>query len=786
MYNDMSAEKDKEMTESWKADTDRIVAFTGLFSAAVANLVAVSIQDLRPNSQDDSTFYLKNIYQLLADANIPNASIPTTSTVPPPFSPPRYVVWVNSFLFLSLAVSLTCGLLAMLLHQWARRYIKVTQTQFTPHKRARIRAFFAEGVDRSHLAWAVEALPILLHLSLALFFAGLLVLLFNADFTVFGVVAGWVGLCVAIYGCITLFPIFRRDSPYCSPLSSPAWSLLNGTIFATIRVFYSSGILDHIDFATRDRMINMGVLSRRRFVEGMDKTAEAMALEISPDIDARALMWTFDSLDEDHKLERFFAGIPGFCSSTVVPDPFGVFIEPNKWTLSEALIGLMHRTLTSSLVSESVRMSRTLICSKAAHAASLPIKPATCEQVINGWLDGLLDFVEFGQFLRRNNYNDTSTAYYSTCIVAIIIARVKERDDPWSELAMGHLGISASVLQSYVAHGDSALLANYIHILREIIHVHFEHFRSGAAASRWKTLGLVSQFDIQGTLPTLQHDFCDLWNEIVRMARDRRVRPLLILLLKNVRRAYIALHEDTDSAPTAFSASTTDDEHVLFILPSYPLCNVPGHRPRPSSRPRVALLNTAILTTHIHDGSGLATSPASPILHDNPARPPALLSSSPNTASSPAPSPLRVDENPAGVPHPDNGDIPDSSHVAHQTNVDGHRIPATLPDPATTGVTQGSVRTTLSFTPTLQHDADFRTSSDAPDVLSLPSPTASIDNMIPMSTLSSSDRPAARTDLAQSQSESHSFMLTTVPLATSSPASSPVPHSGTTAEGEDG
>ena len=550
-------------------------------------MVAVSIQDLRPNSQDRSTFYLQNIYQLLAD---PNVSTSPALIDPPRFSPPRHAVLVNSLWFLSLAVGLTCGLLATLLGQWARRYLKVIQTRSSPHKRARIRAFFAEGIDKLHLPWAVEALPFLLHLSLSLFFAGLLVLLFNTDHAVFGVIAGWVGLCVAVYGYFTFIPIFRQDSPYCSPLSSPAWSLFNGTIFAVIRTLYSSGILDRVGFAIRDRMINLGVLSKRRFVEGMVKTAEETALKISPEIDARALMWTFDSLDEDHKLERFFAGVPGFCGSKAVSSPFGVFIEPYKWRLSDALVGLMHRTLTPNLVSDSVRRRRSLICTRAMHAASLPIRPSICEEIINGGWDGLLKHVEFGHFVKRDHYNDPSMAYYSACMVAIVIARVKERDGHWFELAMDQLGISAPVLQSYLAHGDSVLLANYIHILRDIVHVHFENFQSGDAASRWKTLELVSEFDIQDTLPTLQHDFCDLWNEIVRMAGttpDHRIRSILIVLLKNVRRAYIALHEGTDSAPTAFSASTANDEHVLFQLSSYPICNIPYHRSRP--------------TLHVHD-----------------------------------------------------------------------------------------------------------------------------------------------------------------------------------------
>ncbi|KAI9447420.1 hypothetical protein H4582DRAFT_1802559 [Lactarius indigo] len=178
-------EKDKKMVEGWKADADGILIFTDLFSAVVALLISMSIQDIRPNPQDTSNFYLANIYQTLADPNqsIISSSLPAS---PPPFSLPKYAVWVNTLWFLSLVISITCALLTTLLQQWARQYLKVTQPRCSQHKRARICAFFFEGVDKFFLPWVVEALPTLLHVSLFLFFAGLVVFLCNVDLTRYG------------------------------------------------------------------------------------------------------------------------------------------------------------------------------------------------------------------------------------------------------------------------------------------------------------------------------------------------------------------------------------------------------------------------------------------------------------------------------------------------------------------------------------------------------------------------------------------------------------------------
>ncbi|KAN0140380.1 hypothetical protein V8E53_001589, partial [Lactarius tabidus] len=215
MYLEMATEEDKKMAENWKADADGILIFTGLFSAAVASLISVSIQDLQQNPQDTSNFYLANIYQATINPNA-SSSLPSS---PPPFSPPNYAVWVNALWFLSLAISLTCALLATLLQQWARRYLKVTQSRYSLHKRARIRAFYAEGVEKCLLPWAVETLPTLLHISLFLFFAGLVVFLWNVNLTIFKLVLSWVAFCTALYGCVTLMPMFCYDSPYYTSLS---------------------------------------------------------------------------------------------------------------------------------------------------------------------------------------------------------------------------------------------------------------------------------------------------------------------------------------------------------------------------------------------------------------------------------------------------------------------------------------------------------------------------------------------------------------------------------------
>ena len=122
---------------------------------------------------------------------------------------------------MSLIISLTCALLATLLQQWARRYLRVTRTRYSLLKRARVRAFFAEGLERRYFPLVVETLPGLLHASVFLFFAGLPIFVFGTNQTVFAAVLSCVGLSGLSYLLLTFMPLVFHDSPYHTPLSTP-------------------------------------------------------------------------------------------------------------------------------------------------------------------------------------------------------------------------------------------------------------------------------------------------------------------------------------------------------------------------------------------------------------------------------------------------------------------------------------------------------------------------------------------------------------------------------------
>jgi len=616
MYSNIAEEEDNKLAERWQKDADEILIFvrpssctilralthinyyqTGFFTVAVAVLLTSSTQDLRPNPQDTSAFYLANIYQILADPNttVPPTSVPSAVAIPPPFSPPRYAVWVNSLWFLSFVIGLTCGLLATLSRQWARRYVAITQPpRCSPENRARMRAFFSNGVDKMHLPWAIEALSVLLHLSLLLFFSGLVIFLFNIDRTIFTSVIWWIGLFTIIYGWITLMPVFRHDSPYYAPLSSTAWTLytsIQHTLFASL-VFITWRTSSYQSYFLFRDLRNR---YRHWISVGIRQAVEDTSMTSSPETDVRILNWTIGSLVDDDSLEKYFGTIPGFAKSNTVKIPGGELPFAHFKKFWVALCGFLGRTLSLDPLNESVKARRLIKCLNA-----MDVIP--CPSHVQGFLYRLIDerlgqiplSIETGHTLTRcctnNDGNISQSAQY--CVIRILMT-VEERDDRWIALAKKQFGLPEHRLQYNLAYGNnSALLSILIHVIRQVIR---------ADPSKPWLLSSLSNFDIHDTLPGLQNEFCALWNEIVLEAKRKESDDdddHLVKVLREIRHVYIALHQGTDDAPTTFSAHTHYLDPILVRPSSYPLCNNTFHQP--DSIPRPLIINPSDIPPPTH------------------------------------------------------------------------------------------------------------------------------------------------------------------------------------------
>ncbi|KDR75477.1 hypothetical protein GALMADRAFT_68761, partial [Galerina marginata CBS 339.88] len=111
--------KDKAQCDAWKDEVQNLLIFAGLFSAVVTAFVIDSYKGLKADPNDKMIDLLSRIATRVENP------LNTTATLPPveiPFSPPSFVIRLNTFWFLSLVLSLSTVLLGIISLQWLREH----------------------------------------------------------------------------------------------------------------------------------------------------------------------------------------------------------------------------------------------------------------------------------------------------------------------------------------------------------------------------------------------------------------------------------------------------------------------------------------------------------------------------------------------------------------------------------------------------------------------------------------------------------------------------------------
>jgi hypothetical protein len=435
-----------------------------------------------------------------------------------------------------------------------------------------MRAFFSHGANKLDSRLIVERLPMLLHLSLFLFLAGLGIYLFHINHAVFASVIWSIVLFSTGYLAISLMPTFMIDSPFFTPLSNRLFRIIHMTL-ALITVPFASFVPNHmVSDKSKERFLRWFNRRVRWASGGVEKGADEIVLERSWEFDLRILRWSIGALANDDALETFFEAIPGFFNSKLVKHLQGNFPEYLLNEFWNVLNGFVRRTLSSNLVAASDKARRldiglnamnVISKSRASSASTIPY-----DVLVSGWdwdQVAQLSEVEHGQLLKHCTSDHEINAHYAQCVVAKILARTPERDDRWIRLATDAFGLSESDLQDYIAYGSSSVsVAISIHLIRQSIRCRFYD---------WDALKAFPVVDIRNIHPELQHDFCALWNEVVHEARKQKRFSPPVRILRWSYRQHIALHQGT--APTHFSTPIDPFDSNMLNPSSYPLCTQP-------------------------------------------------------------------------------------------------------------------------------------------------------------------------------------------------------------------
>ncbi|KAH8989061.1 hypothetical protein EDB92DRAFT_1947613 [Lactarius akahatsu] len=518
MYNERAKEHDEKMAESWKGDAEGILVFTGLFSAAVAQLLGSVLQSLQLNPQDASSFYLARIYQLTPGSNAQSIHLPDN---PDGFKPPKTAIWVSILWSLSLVISLSCALLATLLQQWARRYLRITQKWNDPQKRAQIRELMRLALKKQvRLRWMVELLPTLLHISVFLFLVGFVAYLSTFNHSVAKWAGACAGTCALLYMYISLVPIISRDSPYYTPLTTLVWAISMGiaSVFLRLRHFVASRS-SHLGDTVRIQ--ESFQLYYQRVVKGVAKDVEKLADTQSSDLATFVLLSTFDSLDGDGDMEQFLSRIPGLYASARVHLDGNAFARFNSDILPSSIMSFMDHVLSSNLP-DSAKQNCVAICSRAINANLLLLQSTFRQilQTLNSDIFNRADFVRLAlEHLRRDDQDsDPWVKDYAQCIVAVAMNRTHLEDGAWIDMAWHYLKPHHA---QYRWEAHNLRLCNLIYITRQLKDSRLENSDQFEIGGDWY-IALVEarKLEVRGTALGLRLEFRALWNELVGVAHD--------------------------------------------------------------------------------------------------------------------------------------------------------------------------------------------------------------------------------------------------------------------------
>ncbi|KAF7291947.1 hypothetical protein MIND_01220300 [Mycena indigotica] len=288
VYVDEAERYDKSLVASWKSDMEGMLIFAGLFSASLTAFLIESYKTLVPDSGEATV-------QLLQQILVVSSSNSTfTPPISQPFRPSASSLVCNTLWFISLGLSLTCALVATLLEQWARDFLHRANIRSSPVVRARIYSYLYYGLRQYKMHAVVDTIPSLLHASLLFFFGGLVAFLLPVNKIIAGLVGGILGFVLGIYAFLTVFPLFRLNSPYRTSLSNTIWGICQSCVRWWRRHRHPGNYSNEAPTTIVDNIIKNAVKPSGHRKEW----------------DTAALIWTMRSLSDDTELQTFVEAIP--------------------------------------------------------------------------------------------------------------------------------------------------------------------------------------------------------------------------------------------------------------------------------------------------------------------------------------------------------------------------------------------------------------------------------------------------------------------------------------------
>ncbi|EJD44727.1 hypothetical protein AURDEDRAFT_166211 [Auricularia subglabra TFB-10046 SS5] len=214
-YDRVARDDDRERIGNWNRGLDNLALFAGLFSAVTTAFIIQLQNDTRPD-------YAELTFRVL------NASAAGVPFEQKHFSIASDVRATNCLWIASLMLSLAAALIAIMGKDWVGMY--ASRPVCNPRQWAEIRTYRLSCIERWYMSGIIASAPVLLHVSLVLFAAGL-VLFVSSDPVTYRLALVLAVITGALYMVIALSAVLFPDSPYKSPATQAASRTLRALDF---------------------------------------------------------------------------------------------------------------------------------------------------------------------------------------------------------------------------------------------------------------------------------------------------------------------------------------------------------------------------------------------------------------------------------------------------------------------------------------------------------------------------------------------------------------------------
>ncbi|KAF9524639.1 hypothetical protein CPB83DRAFT_773535, partial [Crepidotus variabilis] len=196
-------QKEKGRCEAWKEEVDKLLVFSGLFSAVITGLLVESQKSL----SEDSIKTL--LTQLVAQGANQTVAAVAASGASGKFTASDSSKRVNALWFLSLVLSLATALFGIVAQQWLREHLRPSPENMPICVLPGLFHMYTEALDRFYVPHLFTALPLLLIISVVFFLIGMVDFLWMLNHQVAIPVTSVVFLVSAFLLFTTIYPALQ-------------------------------------------------------------------------------------------------------------------------------------------------------------------------------------------------------------------------------------------------------------------------------------------------------------------------------------------------------------------------------------------------------------------------------------------------------------------------------------------------------------------------------------------------------------------------------------------------